>query len=311
MRQLLLGFLLVTCIAGAVPAQPWKLTVFSSRTAVWVGDRFQYVVRVEYQGGVEFVADHLKKEDLNLQPFEVIEASTSTGTAAGGARFLELKLLLTTYAVNAPEVSIPPITLFYFRHARTGAKEDVPAETLIVPAFKLAVRNTVVDLSTGIRDRRPPLPILPGMFWIPAALGFCGLAAGLLYLVWRASAELRSRPWQRRQVEKDRSRRLKDAVQNVKQMRAGTPEELAAFYDRAYDALRNVASERLNQENGFTPEEVNTELRQAGDSETHADTVSELLAICDETRYAPDGLAYGRTKYADFLRKFEELTDSR
>jgi len=265
-------------------------------------------VRVEYGSGLEFVRDHLKKEDLNLQPFEVIDAATTTGDLAGGSRYLELQLLLTTYAVSAPEISIPPITLFYFRQARTGTTEDVPADTLLVPAFKMAVRNTVVDASTGIRDRRPPLAIHPWASRVPGWLGICGLGATILYLGWLASAQLRSRPWRSRQVEKDRAKRLWEAVERVKQITVATPKELAYFYDEASEVLRRLAAERLHGECGFTPEELKTELCKAGDTETHAAVLSELLAACDETRYAPGGLELGKAKHTEFLRKFEELT---
>lgn len=292
-------------------AGSWKLSVDASQTAIWVGDRFEYTIRVQYGEGVEFVADHLKKEELNLQPFEVVNAAVTTGTAqAGGQKFLELKLLLTTYAVNpAAELQIPPVTLFYFKQGgQSPRRDDTPAETLVVPAYRIAVRNTVIDASTGLRDRRDPLPIRPISLWLWSLLGWTGLALILAAVLWKASQEYRARTWQNLQVARDRSRKLREAVEHVRQMPVANDREMSAFYDEASEVLRGLAAERLDQDRGLTPDELRTALVRAGDSETHAQILAALVEICDETRYAPNGLEYGKAKHAEFLRKFEELT---
>src|ERR1019366_4177800 len=100
----LLGF--AALAAADVSTAPFTVAARSSRTAVWVGDRFEYVVRVEYQPELEFVKDHLRKDEIDVQPFEILAAATATGTLPQGRKYLELRLQLTTYAATATEIAI-------------------------------------------------------------------------------------------------------------------------------------------------------------------------------------------------------------
>jgi hypothetical protein len=293
---------------GATTA-PWTLDARTSRTALWVGDRFEYVVRVEYRPELEFVGDHLKKEELNLQPFEVLNAVTSTGTLPRGLKYFELRLELTTYAVNAPEIAIPPLTLFYFRQGKAQSKEDAPAEALHVPAFPIAVRNTVLDVSQGIRDAKPPLTLNRLAWLIPCILGFCGLAAIAIGAGRLAVAQIHSGFWKRKRAELTRKKSLSDSMQEIRRTPAGTPAELEKFYNKASEILRGLAAEKLGDGAGLTPQELKNELTAAGDSERHATELSELLAQCEMIRYAPDGLEQGHHRHSEFLRKFEALTE--
>ncbi|MCU1275796.1 MAG: hypothetical protein JWO48_3227 [Bryobacterales bacterium] len=308
MRGVFCLLLLSGLIEGAT-GEPWTLQATTSRTALWVGDRFEYVVRVEHRPELEFVGDHLKKEELNLQPFEVLNAVTSTGISPRGLKYFELRLELTTFAVNAPEISIPPITLFYFRKGQAQNKEDAPAESLHVPAFPMAVRNTVLDLSQGIRDGMAPL-IVNRMAWlIPSILGFCGLAAIAIVGGRLAMSQIHSGFWKRKRAELTRKKSLTDSMQEIRRTPADTAEELESFYNKASDILRGLAAEKLGDGAGLTPLELKNELVAAGDSERHASGLSELLAQCEIIRYAPDGMQQARDRHSEFLSKFEALTE--
>jgi hypothetical protein len=304
------ALLLFAGLASAdTPRDPFSVTTRTSHTAIWVGDRFDYVVRVEYQPELEFVLDHLSKDELNLQPFEVLEAVTGTGKLPQGRKFLELRLRLTTYATNAPEIAIPAITLFYFKQSGTVSKQDAPATPINIPAFPMAVRNTVVDASQGIRDQEPPLPISRMSWIVPGLLGLCGLAAIVIGGSSIAFAHVRSGVWKQKLAERTRKKSLQESVQEIRRIPSTTPDQLAGFYDRASHILRGIAAEKLGDGAGLTPQEMNRALIAAGDPERHAAVLSELLAQCDLIRYAPDGMEQGRRLHPEFLDRFAELTE--
>jgi hypothetical protein len=308
--RLCTSLLLFAALASAeVSKTPFTVAARTSRTAVWVGDRFEYVVRVEYQPELEFVKDHLKKDEIDLQPFEILAAATATGTLPQGGKYLELRLQLTTYATNATEIAIPPITLFYFKQARGPDKEDTPAEAVNIPAFPMAVRDTVIDASLGIRDRRPPLPIDPMSWIVPGMLGVCGLAAIAIGGTRIALAQFRLGVWEQKLAERSRMKSLQQSMEEIRRTPAATPLELASFYDKASEILRGLAAEKLGDGAGLTPNELKQALTAAGDPERHAIVLSELLAQCDLIRYTPDGMERGRRLHSEFLTKLAELTE--
>jgi hypothetical protein len=308
--RLCAALLLFAALAASdVSKAPFTIAARTSRTAVWVGDRFEYVVRVEYQPELEFVKDHLKKDEIDVQPFEILAATTATGTLPQGRKFLELRLQLTTYAANATEIAIPPITLFYFKQARGSDKEDAPAEAINIPAFPMAVRNTVIDASLGIRDRRPPLPIDALSWIIPGMLGLCGLAVIAIGGGRIALAQFRLGVWEQKLAERSRKKSLRQSMEEIRRTPAATPLELASFYDKASEILRGLAAEKLGDAAGLTPNELKQALSAAGDPEHHATVLSELLAQCDLIRYTPDGMEQGRRLHPEFLTKFAELTE--
>ncbi len=308
--RLCTSLLLFAALASAeVSKTPFTVAARTSRTAVWVGDRFEYVVRVEYQPELEFVKDHLKKDEIDVQPFEILAATTATGTLPQGGKYLELRLQLTTYATNATEIAIPPITLFYFKQARGPDKEDTPAEAVNIPAFPMAVRDTVIDASLGIRDRRPPLPIDPMSWIVPGMLGVCGLAAIAIGGGRIALAQFRLGVWEQKLAERSRMKSLQQSMEEIRRTPAATPLELASFYDKASEILRGLAAEKLGDGAGLTPNELKQALTAAGDPERHAIVLSELLAQCDLIRYTPDGMEQGRRLHSEFLTKLAELTE--
>jgi hypothetical protein len=309
MRLFAALLLFAALAAGDSSKVPFTITARTSRTAVWVGDRFEYVVRVDYQPELEFVKDHLTKDEIDLHPFEILAASTATGTLPQGRKFLELRLQLTTYAANAAETAIPPMTLYYFKQARGSDKEDAPAEAVNIPAFPMAVRNTVIDASVGIRDQRPPLPIDRMLWIIPGMLGLCGLAVIAIGGGRIALVRLRSGVREQKLAERSRKKSLQQSVEEIRRTPAATPAELANFYDKASEILRGLAAEKLGDGAGLTPHELKQALTAAGDPEHHATVLSELLAQCDLIRYTPDGMEQGRRLHPEFLNKFAELTE--
>ena len=298
--------------AGAPGApEPFALQVRTNRTALWVGDRLEYTVRVEHSPGVEFILDHLKKEEMNLQPFELLEVRSSTAQLPRGRRLLEVRLLLTIYDTSHPEATVPSFNLFYFPRGQARGKEESPAEILTVPPLAVGIRSTLTGPGESIRDYKDALPVRVAGWMAPLILGLCGLAILAGYVAWLAVVQVRSGFWKKKLAERARKKSFGESLEEIREAPAESPQELESFYQKASEILRGMAAEKLGNGAGLAPQEMEAELRKAGAGERHAALLGALLDQCDHIRYAPDGLEQGRRLREEFLRKFEELAEHR
>jgi hypothetical protein len=323
----LLLLLAVLCpVSTRAQSDVYDVQARVSQTAVWVGDHFEYTVRVEHAPSIEFVLDHLKKEEMPMRPFELIGVRTATGPMAQGKRFFEVHLTLAIYEVAQADAAIPAFNLFYFRHGQNpGAARDqetTPAEVLSIPPFPMGVRNTVNDLGTGIRDQKNVLPLRRRAYLVPEVAGILGFLLVAAYLGWLAVSQIRSGFWKHQMAERARKKSLSESWEEIRQARVDSPEELAAFYKKASEVLRALATEKIGRGEGLTGPEIEAELRKAAGGSTgmlgresaterQASVIGSLLGQCDLVRYTPDGLDVGRRNHAEFLRKFGELADHR
>jgi hypothetical protein len=312
-RILLMFLVLLWTATARGDGDLYQMKARTSRTAIWVGDRLDYVVRIEHSPAIEFVLDHLKKEEMNLQPFELLDVSTASGQLPMGRRFFEVHLRLTIYDTGHADAVIPSFNLFYFRQGQAAgkAKDDTPAEILPVPPFPVGIRSTLTDTTTGIRDQKDPLPIRMRTWLWPGLLGLCGIALLAGYGTWIAMVQIRSEFWKHKLAERARKKSLSESLQEIRSAPAESPEELAAFYKKAADVVRGLAAEKLGDGAGLTARELETELKKAGAGERQATAMSYLIEQCDLVRYSPGGLEEGRRLRPEFLRKFEELAEYR
>ncbi|HEV2691106.1 MAG TPA: hypothetical protein VGV35_21265 [Bryobacteraceae bacterium] len=284
-RRVLWCALLWTSLAFTAPEQ-FDLKVHTNRTALWVGDRLEYTVRVEYPATVEFVTDHLKKEEMNLPPFELLEVRSAIGMLPQSRKFLEVRLLLTIYDISHAEATVPSFNLFYFRQGQAQNNDDSPAEVLTVPPLTVGLRSTVVDPAGKIRDSKEVLPIPTSRWMLPEILGLLGLAIVAVSVAWLAVAQIRSGFWKTKMAERTRKKSLSESLQEIREAPAESPEELDSFYKKASEILRAIAAETPDNGSGL----------------------SDILRQCDVIRYSPDGLEQGRRERPEFLRKLEDLT---
>jgi hypothetical protein len=315
MRAVLLSCLYIAIICGATASQAAPETmavkVRVDRTALYPGDRLNYIVRVEHSSGIEFVQDHVRKDQLSLEPFEILNVSSATGDLPGGRKFFDVKLLLTTYAASHPDAAVPSFNLFYFRRGQTANKETTPAETLTVPPLKIGLRSTLVDPPGNLRDGKPVLPVSQIDWMLPGILGLCGLVAVIVYASSLALAWVRSGFWKRKMSESVRKKSMWDSFEEIRQAPLDSPESVESFYAKASAILRGFATEQLGDCGGLTPREMQTALGMPGSREDHAAAVGDLMEQCDLVRYSPDGTERARACHSEFLRKFEELVERR
>ena len=286
------------------------MRVWTDRTTLYPGDRLNYVVRVEHPPDIEFVQDHVRKDQLSLEPFEVLDVSTATGDLPGGRKFFEVKLLLTTYDASHPDATMPIADRLHFRHLDRPRQKQHP-ETLAVPPLKIGLRTTIVDPPGNIRDDKPVLPVSQMDWILPGVLGVCGLVAVIIITPhssrWRGSVRiLETQNVRARSPEVDAR-----SFDEIRRAPVDSRESAEGFYAKASAILRGMAAEKLGECGGLTPREMQAALRKSGDREDHAEAVGDLMEQCDLVRYSPDGLERARTRHSQFLQKFEELVERR
>jgi len=310
--------LVVSCMTAIVctaqvqaPLETMVVKVWSDRTALYPGDRLQYVARVEHSPDVEFVPDHVRRDQLSLEPFEIRDVKTSSTDLPGGRKIFEVRLLLTTYEVNRPDATVPSFNLFYFRRSQSASKENAPAETLAVPPLKIGLRSSIVDPPGTIRDYKPILPDSQTEWMLPGALGLLGVIAVLVYGSSLVLAWARSGFWKRKMTERIRKKSIREWFEEIRNTPVDSPEKVETFYVRASTILRGLAAEQLGDCGGLTPRETQAALQKSGDPSEHSEMVGDLMEQCDLVRYSPDGAESARVRHPEFLQKFSELIERR
>jgi hypothetical protein len=287
------------------------LKVSVDRTALYPGDRLNYLIRVEHSSSIEFVQDHVRKDQLSLEPFEVLGVSTAAGDLPNGRKFFDVKLLLTTYDAGHPDVAVPSFNLFYFKREQGTNKDTTAAETLAVPPFKIGLRSTLTDPPGNIRDSKPVLPVSQIEWILPGILGVGGLVAVLIYASWVGLAWARSGFWRHKTSESVRKKSTRDSFDEIRQAPLDTLENVDSFYARASAILRGLAAKQLGDCRGMTAREMQAALEKSGRGEDHAMALGDLMEECDLVRYSPHGAERARDRHSEFLRKFEAIVERR
>ena len=249
-------------------------------TAVWVGDRFEYVVRVEYQPELEFVKDHLKKDEIDLKPFEILAAATATGNAA--ARPHRTPPATHHLRRRRHRDRHPSDHALLLQAGPRFRQRGRPAEAINIPAFPMAVRNTVIDASLGIRDQRPPLPI-DRMSWIvPGMLGLCGLAAIAIGGGRIALAQFRLGVWEQKLAERSRTKSLQQSMEESLPHAGRDAARIGGFLRQSLRDSTRSGRRKTGRRCGTDAQRIETraDCRRRSRTPCHQ-SFSELLAQCD------------------------------
>jgi hypothetical protein len=303
MRLLPLTLFASACLHAAAPSLAVKAHV--DRTAVYPGDRLEYTLTVEHPPSVEFIADHLTRDQLALDPFEILGVDVKNS-----GRFFQVTLHLRTFQTGESTISIPSFTLFYFERG-AATRDNAAAETLAVPAFPIGLRSTLIDRNAPVRDSKPVLAIAQREWLLPAILGLCGLLVSAAYLLWAGVHWLRSASREDRTSREIHRRSFAESLDEIRHAPAESPEDAEEFYRKAADLLRGIAAGKPGEGAWLTPREAEASLRAAGGAERHAVAASALLEECDRIRYAPGGLESSTGQRAEFLRRLEDLVQRR
>jgi len=312
----LAGTLLWLASARAAERPLLEVRTQTSRSALWVGDRFHYVVSVLHDPDVRFVSDNLQRSTLNLDPFQVLDLQYQDRPAAGGRQILEIDLLLTAYEPKPGQLEIPSFSLFYFVEASSvtpGA--DRPAETLAVPATPVAIRSTLPEEVSSIRDAPVPPPArFRHQAARPLAVGLFGLALALVLPVLFHGRKLRTAQEVLRRRKEARDK-LQASLSRVASLSVDSEERVLHFYEEIYGHLRAYLSEVSPvATEGKTGRELAALFSAGAPSldglpEGLLGEIPSLVETCEQVRYAPNGSVLGMEQHAAVVERLRAVVN--
>ncbi len=282
-----------------------------SRTAIWVGDTLEYRITLICDKNVEVIRDNLKKENLNLEPFILLDLKTDSHALQDGRRALDLVLALTTLDSSSSEAKIPSFNIYYATRRRglLGKGAEIETHTLVIPEKKVGLRSTLTSDSRDIMDAvkiESPGP-LSRMVWLPGwiLMGLVVIQVG----VWSVSAYRRKTSARRKLDKKGLERHALSALGAVSPV--STREELPERYSRISQILRNTIKEALDIDAAsLTPEELHEELLKLKVRESLAEKLKNLLAECDAACYAPMVSSNGARELSQIIGDSREVIAS-
>jgi hypothetical protein len=308
----------ILAVLGASPVKKSKpqskinISTRLDKTAVWVGDTLGYTVRVVHDPDIDFVQDNLTKEAVSLPPFVVREIAVRKGNWAQNKRWLEVDLLLGIYETGKSEIIVPPFNLYYFRREHAMVKRELSAESIQVPASKIALRSTLGGGAPKLRDHKPMA--FPDWSRAIAALviGFsgAGLVAGRSGIaLWRFVR--RARPLRNRRRRRARSGWKKELAR-IRQLKENPPADSKVFHSEIAQLVRRFLGERLDVDtSSLTPAEIGTVLQRADQRDGFGEQVRTILEQCDAACYSRDGLPVDEPARRRMLESLERILAER
>lgn len=269
-----------------------SITTGVDRTALWVGDTFQYTVRALHDPEIEFVLDNLKKESLNLAPFVVRDLSVRQGPFGGTRKLLEVTLFLTTYESGQTELKIPPFNLYYFtRKPGLEKKEETRAEAFPVPPMKVGLRSTLTGEALKPRDTKEIREIAIQEWLIPLILGLLGMTSlGVPAVRWAWAAFHVERPKKRRITRRARERMVQDFLKRAQGIGKESAQDHIRFYTEVSQFVREYLSEWLEVDAAsLTPQEIEMTLKNLG-RDGLGQPIKRILEKCEQVLYTRNGL---------------------
>lgn len=283
----LLFLLPLNALAAQKEQPPFSVAIRFDRTALWVGDSLEYTIQVIHPRSVQFVRDHLQKENLSLPPFVVRAAHAAERDWRDDMKLFEVVLLLTTYETGKPEVVVPPLALYFFRRDGTASEKDDRAHSIRIPPQRIPLRSTLPPGQPRLREFKPIEPVEPVRAIGALLLGLVGLgylgAYGAVQL-WRAVHREKSvkRPAGRRA----RGQWTQAGLRRIREMAQNPAQNQEVFCGEVTNFLRQYVTEWLNVEaRGLTPIEADEALRAAGYNGAFAHQVRAILEQCEQAQY--------------------------
>ncbi|MDA2934189.1 hypothetical protein MYX82_07580 [Acidobacteria bacterium AH-259-D05] len=285
-RLWIASFLLPCAVAWAISQSPQQdsivLITGVSRTAIYVGDVFEYRISVRHPDQFSFVTEELE-DKLVVRPFELLDFQFEQKDL-GEETLLEMVLRLVCY--QKPGVlEIPSFDLFYYPSGAlsregTATRQDVPARALRVPAHRIHLQSTLLGEGDQLRDSIVVMSFPRGDLVLPtlAAVVLLLLLAGLALVGVRYLIQLRQL-----EGEDHRVRLQEEALQSIRHVRQRSSQQPeTALYLEISQVIRRYLGSRYGFfSSALTPEEVRDELKTSTSNGEFAAQVENLLDLCD------------------------------
>ena len=260
------------------------------RTAMFVGDRVTYTIEITCKRGIDILADDLSRDKLKLEGLEVVDGDTTRRTAPDDSTVYTLRYVLTTYRIDAPALTIGPLSVRYaMTRAGQRLEEAAPAGEVQAPGATVAFNSALPDEPdlSSIRSDKPP-DARPRRFALlqPIGLGLIIVSIVPALLAIATLARRRERPRVRRSALAVRHDE-RTSLEAVRTIGVETVQQRRDVFTRL-DAL---VREHLRDVCGvpgqsLTPAEVPFALAGAK-ATAPVEQVASLLATCELARYGP------------------------
>jgi hypothetical protein len=264
----------------------------TDRSAVWVGDQFHYLITVDYSSDYDFVLDNLNKENVNMDPFPVVDVQKSVTPYGPNRSRLVVDITLANFSLVQTDARVPQLTLYYFRHDQhTGGAEQAAAESLSVVGPMIALRSALPANPPDLRDAVNMVGWQSSR-WILPAVGYVALALLLAGLGWETFLFAK-----RRQTKQGPDRWVSmEAVRN--RWGRNVPSDFSTasatkeFLNRSYTDVKEYLGYYLDTDAvSLTAEEVQAEMQRKGASNDVTQKAARVLNACEEARYSGNGVA--------------------
>jgi hypothetical protein len=259
------------------------------RTAIWVGDRFTYQVDIVCRPGVEILLDDVAKEKLRVNGLDIVNSDSTTTKDASDRTSYRLRYVLTTYRVDVPTLSIEPLSARYYERRPGQRLQDIgPSGEVQIPGAVIAFRSTLPEQPAyELRDARPPAlrhAVLARAQSIGLALVVVSLAPAAF--VGFALVRRRTRKTGGQTARQTRTDH-RATLERLRSLEVTTEEDRRRAYDEISAVVRrHLAATTRVPAPSLTAAEVDAALENSG-TRIPRESVTPLLASCDDARYGP------------------------
>ena len=264
------------------------------RSAVWIGDRFSYIVDVDCSHGTDIVTDDMSRDRLQLDDMEILGVEETREDRGNGHTVYRFTYRLTTYSFEPPSKRVGEMRLRYYVRRAGQRPEDIePAGEVIVPGTVVYVRSLLPDDTNTARYRseRPPVA-RAALFRVLQPIGIGLVIVSIVpAMLWLLALGRRWRHRRRRVSARQLRQEERHSLDDVRALDTEADSGRREAFDRLSALLRtHVTGAWGVKAEGLTAAEIASALSAAGKEEMSAE-VTALLTACETARYgAPDDL---------------------
>jgi hypothetical protein len=261
---------------------------YLDRSAIWIAERFAFIIEVECTHGTDILTDDLSRDRLQMDEVEILGVEQKRDDRGEGRTSYRFTYHLTTYSFEPPAKNIREMRLRYYVRRPGQRPEDVSAEgEIVVPGAQVYVRSLLPDDAnfTKYRNERPTMA--RGAFFVNA--GRIGLGLVIVSIVPAAFLVVAiQRRWRHRRRHLSARKLRHDeraSLDDVRALEVGTEEGRKQVFDRLCALVRTHVSGAWDvNADGLSVAEITAALSDAGKADVSAD-VTSFLDTCEKARY--------------------------
>jgi len=280
------------------------------RSAIWVGDRFSFIVDVDCSNGTDILTDDLSRDRLQVDELGILGVDQTREEQANGHTVYRFTYHLTTYSFEPAAKRIGEMRLRYYVRRPGQRPEDIaPAGEVLVPQAMVFVRSMLPDDPSfaKYRNERPAMPRMAAfamMQRIGIGLVIVSIVPAALWIVAIVGRVRQRRPrLSARKLRHDERASLDELRALDVEAEAGRKE----VFDRLAALLRKhvVGTWGVSAE-GLTVDEITSALSAFGKAEASAEATS-FLGTCDRARYGKPEDLPSRSECLAAIDRVEQL----